>query len=119
CALLPMCGVWLALFTCVWAEQLPIKSWTTADGLAHNHINRLRFDARGYLWICTEEGLSRFDGYQFTNYTTAHGLPHRSISNLIQARDGTYWLATDGGVCRFDPDGIPAPYRPGAPAHRR
>jgi signal transduction histidine kinase/ligand-binding sensor domain-containing protein len=104
---------------CAWAEQLSLKSWTTADGLAHNHINRIRQDSRGYLWICTDEGLSRFDGYQFTNYTTAHGLPHRSVSNLIEARDGTYWLATDGGVCRFDPDGVPAPYRPGAQANRR
>lgn len=110
------------MFTIAGAEQLPIKSWTTADGLADNGINRIRQDSHGYLWICTNDGLSRFDGYQFTNYTTAHGLPHPSLSNLLEARDGTYWLATDGGVCLFDPDGTPAPYRPNAatgPANRR
>lgn len=112
-------GLWLALFTIAGAEQLPIKSWTTADGLAHNHINRIRLDSRGYLWICTDEGLSRFDGYQFTNYTTAQGLPHRSLSNIIEARDGTYWLATDGGVCRFDPDGIPASYQSNSRVNHR
>src|SRR5581483_4158496 len=87
------------------AEQLPIKTWTTADGLAHNHINRIRRDARGYLWFCTDEGLSRFDGYGFTSYTTAHGLPQRTVNDLIEARDGTYWVATDDGVCRFNPAG--------------
>ena len=35
------------------AEQLPIKAYTTAEGLAHNQINRIRQDSRGYLWFCT------------------------------------------------------------------
>lgn len=125
---LPQAAVlWLALLTFALAEQLPIRSWTTADGLADNGINRIRQDSRGYLWICTNDGLSRFDGYQFTNYTMSHGLPHRSLSNFLEVRDGTYWLATDGGVCLFDPDGAPAPYRPNSraanaeatPANRR
>ncbi len=107
-------GLWLMLFAFALAEQLPIKSWTSADGLADNGINRIKQDSRGYLWICTNDGLSRFDGYQFTNYTTAQGLPHRSLSNFLEAHDGTFWLATDGGVCLFDPDGVPAPYRPNA-----
>jgi hypothetical protein len=32
-------------------------------------------DSRGFLWFCTNEGLSRFDGYGFTNYSTDQGLP--------------------------------------------
>jgi ligand-binding sensor domain-containing protein/signal transduction histidine kinase len=87
------------------AEQLPIKTYTTAEGLAHNHINRIRQDSRGYLWFCTDGGLSRFDGYQFTNYTTEDGLPHSWVNDLVETRDGTYWIATDGGVCRFNPKG--------------
>ena|SRR5215475_9314925 len=52
------------------AEQLPIKIYTTADGLVRDEINRIVQDSHGYLWFCTAEGLSRFDGYKFTNYTT-------------------------------------------------
>src|SRR5262245_42955789 len=92
------------------AEQLPVKIYTTADGLAHNHINRIFRDSRGFLWFCTDEGLSRFDGYRFTSYTRAHGLPHNYVNDLLEARDGTYWVATDGGVCRFNPTGEPAPF---------
>jgi ligand-binding sensor domain-containing protein len=87
-------------------EQLPIKAYTTAEGLAHNHINRIRQDSRGYLWFCTDGGLSRFDGYRFTNYTTEDGLPHPWVNDLLEARDGSYWIATDGGVCRFNPNGF-------------
>src|SRR5262249_44947818 len=89
------------------AEQLPIRAYTTAEGLAHNHINRIRRDSRGYLWFCTDGGLSRFDGYQFTNYTTEDGLPHPWVNDLVETRDGTYWIATDGGICRFNPKGSP------------
>src|SRR5512143_4308285 len=48
------------------AERLPIKTYTTADGLAQNAVNQIVRDSRGFLWFCTNEGLSRFDGYTFT-----------------------------------------------------
>ncbi len=85
------------------AEQLPIHAYTTADGLAHNHINCIRQDSRGFLWFCTDEGLTRFDGYQLTSFTTREGLPHPWINDLIESRDGTLWIASDGGVSRFNP----------------
>ncbi|HYX40101.1 MAG TPA: two-component regulator propeller domain-containing protein, partial [Pyrinomonadaceae bacterium] len=65
-----LCLLGLLLFVCLdaRAERLPLKTYTTADGLAHNVINKIVRDSRGFLWFCTEEGLSRFDGYSFTNY---------------------------------------------------
>src|SRR5213594_1641639 len=51
-----------------YAERLPLKTYTTADGLAHNVINKIVRDSRGFLWFCTVEGLSRFYGYTFTTY---------------------------------------------------
>jgi ligand-binding sensor domain-containing protein len=52
------------------AERLPVKTYTTADGLAHNSVHRIVRDSRGFLWFTTAEGLSRFDGYSFNNYGT-------------------------------------------------
>src|ERR1700719_3310026 len=83
------------------SERLPIRAYTTADGLAHNHINCIRQDSRGFLWFCTDEGLTRFDGYQLSSFTTREGLPHPWINDLIERRDGTLWIASDGGVSRF------------------
>src|SRR5207244_3307444 len=90
------------------AERLPLKTYTTADGLPHNVINRIVRDSRGFLWFCTEEGLSRFDGYTFTNYGTNEGLPHPSVNDLLETRAGEYWVATGGGLVRFNPKGIPS-----------
>jgi len=87
------------------AERLPLKTYTTSDGLPHNTINKIVRDSRGFLWFCTEEGLSRFDGYSFTNYGTGQGLPHTSVNDILETRAGDYWVATNGGLVRFNPKG--------------
>ena len=89
------------------AERLPIQIYTTADGLAHNDVNRIVRDSRGFLWFCTAGGLSRFDGYAFTNFGTEQGLPNSNVNDLLETRGGDYWVATAGGLVRFDPKGRP------------
>lgn len=97
-------GCWLAMcYAQVGAEQLPLKLYTTADGLVHENINEIVRDSRGYLWFCTLDGLSRFDGYRFVNYGVQDGLPHSSVNDLVESRTGAYWLATYSGAVRFLP----------------
>lgn len=50
------------------AEQLPLKYYTTADGLPYDTIARLKQDSRGLIWVCTANGLGRFDGSRFVTY---------------------------------------------------
>jgi len=100
-------GLLLAVSSGAAAEHLPIKTYTTADGLAHNVVNRIVRDSRGFLWFCTREGLSRFDGYSFTNYGIEQGLPSAIVNDLVETREGAYWVATAGGLCRFNPLGKP------------
>ena len=95
----------LAPFVAIRAEHLPFRTYTIADGLAHDLINRIKRDSHGYLWFCTREGLSRFDGYTFTNYGRTQGLPGRDVNDLLETQDGVYWVATDAGAYRFNPAG--------------
>jgi ligand-binding sensor domain-containing protein len=92
----------LGALTYVRAERLPIKSYTTADGLAHNNIHRIVPDSRGFLWFCTFGGLSRFDGYSFTSYSVDQGLPSPVVNDLLETREGDYWVATGAGLCRLN-----------------
>jgi len=101
-----MLGILAALSVVSNAERLPIRTYTTADGLPHNDINRIVRDSRGFLWFCTGEGLSRFDGYAFTNYGVSEGLPHPTVNDLLETRSGDYWIATNGGLCKFNPKGL-------------
>lgn len=89
------------------AERLPVKTYTTADGLPNNYVQRIVSDSRGFIWFCTREGLSRYDGYVFANYGLDHGLPSAVVNDVLETRDGTYWVATSRGLARFDSAGAP------------
>jgi ligand-binding sensor domain-containing protein/signal transduction histidine kinase len=105
------CAAVLLLFLpcLILAEQLPIKIYTTSNGLVSNKISRIVRDSRGYLWFCTQQGLSRFDGYRFTNYTMDEGLPDNEVNDLLETRNGDFWVATGKGLCRFYPSGGVSP----------
>lgn len=90
------------------AERLPVRTYTVADGLLRDTVYKIKQDSRGFLWFCTAEGISRFDGYAFTNFTTDDGLPSRYVNDFLETRDGTIYLATGGGLARLNPTGIPA-----------
>src|SRR5213078_3628795 len=90
-----MLGLLVLLCFSVRSERLPLKSYTTADGLAHNVINKIVRDSRGFLWFCTADGLSRFDGYTFTNFGTSRAcsMPTSPIF-LRRAAANTGWRLT-------------------------
>lgn len=88
------------------AEQLPVRTYTTADGLPRDFIQRIVQDSHGFLWFCTGDGLSRFNGYEFTTYGAEHGLSNLRVNDLIETRSGVYWVATEGGVFRFNPSAL-------------
>jgi ligand-binding sensor domain-containing protein/signal transduction histidine kinase len=96
------------------AQQLPVRYYTVNDGLPHNRINDILRDSHGFLWFSTPNGLSRFDGYEFTNYRM-DGLPPARVNTLLETRAGDYLAATSTGVYRFDPSVKPtrfAVYQP-------
>lgn len=85
------------------AEQLPVRTYTTVDGLARNAVTKIVLDSHGFLWFGTTEGLSRFDGYSFTTYGVDQGLPNRQVNDLLETTTGVLWVSTFGGLCRFNP----------------
>ncbi len=91
------------------SELLPIRTYSTADGLAADHVDCVVSDSRGFLWFCTPEGLSRFDGNHFVSYGVKEGLPHQAISAFIETRSGEHWIGTPRGVARIN-SGSGAPF---------
>src|SRR5579864_2132558 len=98
----------LRLFVCLAAtailsaEKLPIRSYTTVDGLPHNTVMRIVRDSHDFLWFCTLRGLARFDGYAFKSYGPEQGL-RGIVTDLLETREGEYWIATLSGLYRFHP----------------
>lgn len=96
-------GLLLSAWLTAQGERLPLKAYTVADGLPNNVINKIVRDSRGFLWFCTQEGLSRFDGYSFTNYGVDQGLPHAIINDFLETSKGELWVATNAGLVFFNP----------------
>ncbi len=97
----------LVCLTVVQAQQLPIRGYTSADGLAHNNVNKILIDSHGFVWLGTREGLSRFDGYKFTNYGMDQGMPSNNVMDIVETKTDGYLLATNNGVVYFNPHGQP------------
>ncbi|HRZ98348.1 MAG TPA: two-component regulator propeller domain-containing protein, partial [Paludibacter sp.] len=87
----------------------------TKDGLSNNTVKAFLRDSYGFLWIGTEAGLNKYDGYGFNVYTTRFGAPKTLITNDIMdlQEDGlgniwvyfgyTYMVYDRDKDC-FDPD---------------
>jgi len=94
------------------AERLPLRAYAQADGLPNDQIRRVVRDSHGFLWFCTRQGLSRFDGHTFVPFGRDAGLSRPDVYDILERRDGTYLLATGAGVVRFDPRHAPRSFAP-------
>ncbi|MEO8593195.1 MAG: two-component regulator propeller domain-containing protein [Candidatus Solibacter sp.] len=76
--------------------------WTQERGLPHDTIRTITQTSDGYLWLGTDEGLARFDGYDFAVYNKVNGdLPDNSITALAAAADGSLWIGTSNGLTQY------------------
>ena len=70
------------------------------QGLSQSSVFCILQDSRGFLWICTQDGLNRYDGYEFTIYRPipgdSHSLSDSYILSLYEGQDSTLWIGTYG-----------------------
>jgi signal transduction histidine kinase/ligand-binding sensor domain-containing protein len=85
----------------VTAHRLPIQHFGTAQGLARDSVECMVAGPSGVLWLCTAEGLVRFDGYRFRVFGPDDGLPSKNIVDFVPSQKGGFWVVTDRGVCRI------------------
>lgn len=78
------------------------------DGLSNGLVNSIIQDKKGFIWIATEDGLNRYDGYQFTVFRPQKSNQSSISSNICKVvyedSEGYLWIGTvGGGLNRFDP----------------
>jgi diguanylate cyclase (GGDEF)-like protein len=83
---------------------LAVQRYGFEEGLSQQGINAIVQDSAGFMWFGTEDGLNRFDGYEFRQLrhdrANAGTLPNGWISALVASDDGV-WIGTDGGGVVF------------------
>ncbi|MFN8062615.1 MAG: two-component regulator propeller domain-containing protein [Vicinamibacterales bacterium] len=104
--LLTIAGAVLAALLCaarVDAGPRPIRfeHLSLQDGLSQATVLAVHQDRRGFLWIGTEDGLNRFDGYRFRVYQHDEddptSLPGDVVWSVAEDAAGRLWVGTEGG----------------------
>lgn len=80
------------------------QGWVMENGLPQNTVQALAQTKDGYLWMGTEVGLVRFDGYGFTVFDTKSkpALPGSDVQCLLAAKDGSLWVGMSDGLARLN-----------------
>jgi len=86
----------------IFPQKTNWKTYTTAEGLADDDVTTFHQDRKGYLWIGTGAGVSRFDGEGFENYTLEDSIASNHVISILEEDDGALWFLTNTGVKRYD-----------------
>ncbi|MBK0380404.1 hybrid sensor histidine kinase/response regulator [Mucilaginibacter segetis] len=95
----------VVLFTAqgAWAQyQNAYKTALTInEGLSHSNVKFILKDKTGYVWLATDDGLNRYDGYSFKVYrhkkNDKHSLRANNINTIFEDNNGDLWIGTGGG----------------------
>jgi ligand-binding sensor domain-containing protein/two-component sensor histidine kinase len=96
------------------AQHINLKKYTIEDGLVNNDVLNIRQDSRGFIWLCTRGGLSRYDGSRFTNYTTDNGLTNDMINDIVEVAPQEFIIAQNAGGPRSLKNDRISPLIPGS-----
>ncbi|MCX6165608.1 MAG: triple tyrosine motif-containing protein, partial [Ignavibacteriae bacterium] len=99
--------VFLLKFHNLSAQEYRYTNFTSENGLSNNTVNCIFQDKYGFLWIGTNNGLNKYDGYIFTNYhanpADSSSLSSDFITSIVEDITGNLWIGTvGGGLNRFD-----------------
>lgn len=83
------------------AQNIKFEHITDSDGLPQNVITSIYQDSYGFMWFGTQNGLARYDGYEFKVFQNRKGdsttISNNLIEDIIQDESGRLWIGTQGG----------------------
>ena len=79
------------------------KQLSTTEGLSNNSVRSIFRDSRGFLWIGTESGLNKYDGYSFCQYYRNNSeLADDAIQAIFEDSNGNIWIRMSNGYSIYD-----------------
>jgi|GEM_PF-1508882 ligand-binding sensor domain-containing protein len=74
------------------AQEIIMKNYRSEDGLSSNETFHVMQDSKGYIWMGTNMGVSRFDGYSFKNFDNNDGVAGNTILDIYEDYKGRIWF---------------------------
>jgi ligand-binding sensor domain-containing protein/serine phosphatase RsbU (regulator of sigma subunit) len=95
-------------FTCFGQVQPRFRNISLLQGLSQSTVNCIIQDRQGFIWVGTQDGLNRYDGYSFKVYkhsqSNRSSLPDNYVQSLFIDSKGSIWIGTfGGGLSMLDP----------------
>jgi ligand-binding sensor domain-containing protein len=88
------------------AQNIQFKHLTINDGLSHSWIRSICQDTFGFMWIGTDDGLNRYDGYNFHVYRNEihneSSISSSSTNIVFEDSKGNLWIGTRQGLDLYD-----------------
>jgi len=87
-------------------ERLQFKHLTTEDGLSQSTIACILQDSKGFMWFGTQDGLNKYDGYNFTIFQHDPDNPASIMGSFVfeifEDSNGNLWIGTESGLNLFN-----------------
>lgn len=88
-------------------SKLRFSAIDLKSGLSQATVLDIWQDRQGFMWFATQDGLNRFDGYDFVVYRRKQNdlssLSDNYVNNIFEDSQGYLWLTTRNGLNRYDP----------------
>ena len=85
------------------SAMLHFDAVSSENGLSENTIRKIYQDSRGYIWVATQDGLNRYDGFTFTVYNhqpeNPNSISDNFINEITEDRHGNIWVITSRATC--------------------
>src|SRR6185295_7919324 len=86
-------------------QNLKFQHLNPALGLSESNVTCILQDSRGFMWFGTQDGLNKYDGYNFTVYRNdlrnSSSISSSIITEIMEDAEGNLWIATGGGLNKF------------------
>ena len=96
----------LAVLTFVVSGRAQTGQFYPSELFSSGLINQVCQDRYGYIWVATDYGLNRFDGYRFATFLhhedDSTSLYNNTVVSLFCDADGNLWVGTTKGLDRYD-----------------
>lgn len=85
----------------IFASGIKFERMSVDEGLSHSSVFSILQDSKGFMWFGTQNGLNKYDGYDFTVFKNDPGddnsISHNTVFTLFEDSKGNIWIGTLGG----------------------